>query len=117
VFTFSDFLNSVAVAKSNPTYCGGYTYTLSGYSGTFLTLNSAAKTLTLLSTLTSDSTSSPYTTIKLVGSLTNYATSTAFQKSITITIGACVVTTYVLSGGSTTIAGRAAVTYIVGNAA
>ena len=87
VFTFTDFLNSVAVAKSLPAFCGGYTYTLSGYSGTFLTLNSAAKTLTLLSISTSDHLSSPYTTIKLVGSLTSYPTSTPFSKSITITIG------------------------------
>ena len=87
VFSFNDFLNSVAVSKSTPAYCGGYTYTLSGYSGTFLTLNSAAQTLTLLSIATSDNGSSPYTTINLVGSLTNYPTSTSFSKPITITIG------------------------------
>lgn len=99
---FNEFTNSFAGASiSSTTGCGDYTYSLTSYTGNFLTLVSATRSLTLQSLAATDSGSSPYT-VNLRGCLTLYNT-LCYDKQLTVTINACVITTFALASGQVAI--------------
>lgn len=113
--TWIDFTNSYA--GPSLVTCGGYTYTLTGYTGSFLTFNAATHSISLLSILSTDNIGSPYTTVKLEGCLTNYPSVTCCSKPVSIIISECAISTYLLTSGQISIANSSPITYTPGKAA
>ena len=107
------FKNSYSVASVDPIlFCGPYTYSLTTYTGTYMSFNAATPSIAVKSLLNTDNSASPYS-IGLMGCLTLYPT-LCFTKPLTVTIADCVITTYTMTTGQTALSTATPITYTIG---